>query len=120
MSEVLSTVTVPLPPVEVSFDVTPKSTAYNVSGWTWPAVGSVPAVYTYLVNTSLTFTATTVEPIDDVTVEEVRWRFGDGTEATGTTVTHTYTMVREMIVHCSVRDNLGRWTHTTKVLYLKP
>lgn len=98
------------------FDVTPHGAIVaitNIYGtYTWDATTSIdygtliPAMYHHLSNTNLTFTASTLT--NPTTIVEWYWFFGDGTEASGQVVTHTYQAnLSDVICHLRVTDNFG-------------
>lgn len=72
--------------------------------------------YSGLVGESLAFTGSAVDPEGDPIVE-YRWVFGDGNEAYGQNVTHTYTAQSAYVVSLHTTDDRGATGHAvTKCL----
>lgn len=69
-------------------------------------------------NETLTFTATVVMP-PNLTATGYNWKWGDGSEGTGSTATHKYTQTGNYSVGLTVTDQHGtKWT-ARKSMYLK-
>ncbi len=66
--------------------------------------------YSGLVNETLTFSGSAVDPDGDPIVE-YRWVFGDGSEAYGQTVTHAYTAESSYVVTLYATDDRGATGH---------
>lgn len=133
MTEILNDIPIFQPLPQVNISVSPEGATqslvinYSPSGssttFSWPALTrpedsavTVPAAKYVAPSTELTFTAT-VTGLRGATVSRYHWRFGDGTEALGQTVTHTYKYTPASVdVHLEVVDSLGRSTYSGKVL----
>lgn len=107
------------PPIhEVEFDVTPHgalvTTTNSFGSYSWNDVE--PTMYHHLINTLLTFTASTRASAD---IAEWYWDFGDGTSGTGATVTHTYTTLnRGLMVHLRATATNGQVAYASMNLML--
>jgi hypothetical protein len=100
----------------VSITPTAGAVSFIIDGntYNWPATSSSPAAYYYHTDTSLTFTATTLETPGPGTVTYL-WDFGDGVFATGAVVTHSYQFPNPGVivsVAALVRNNQGIVTGT--------
>jgi hypothetical protein len=124
MREVVTSIPVPRPRHNVHFTVTPTDGVVSHGLYTWgakylkdangdevvPQVEVVPAMYWHQVGVLLTFTATVVPALDNPTIVEYYWDFGDGVQisTTSPTVTHTYvTKSPNTIAHLRARDDKG-------------
>lgn len=101
--------------VEPSFSWSPADT-HTFTLHTGDVV--VPAA---LANTFLTFTATVgiFDPTGLLSIVEYRWDFGDGTQAFGQSIGHTYVVANfDAFTVLRVRDNLGRFWYSRQQMYL--
>jgi PKD repeat protein len=62
------------------------------------------------------FDARGIVPPDGVTIEDYQWDFGDGTTASGVTVSTTFGAARIYIVRLTIVDSSGRTLQTTKAV----
>lgn len=100
------------PLARVTFDITPHNgvvTLATSSGtYSWNDVA--PTMYWHQIGVVLTFTASLhSDTALGFVIDEWYWDFGDGTNATGQTVTHTYSVLNpNTIVHLRATDSEGR------------
>lgn len=133
MTEVVTSLPIKRPPHEVRIDVTPHgsvvaaSTAYGTYTWDEvevdgvPGRTAIPAMYYHSAGQELTFTAEIIRGVDPPNIVEIFWDFGDGTEAVGNPVTHTYrTVGNGVIAHCRARDVNGDEAWASINLMLQP
>lgn len=114
-AEVVTSIPLVKPTHKVKIDITPHGSVVSHGAYTWPAQDipgleeeAVPAMFYHAINEELTFHATPIKGIDPIDIVEYLWDLGDGTEAIGQTVTHTYRAASpEFVVHCRARARNG-------------
>ncbi|MBT2555486.1 PxKF domain-containing protein [Arthrobacter sp. ISL-5] len=88
--------------------VAPQGEPTRLSVWHTPAVNQDPVARFSLNQDGRTVTVDAGASTDsDGNVIDYLWEFGDGTTATGTTATHTYTTADTYLTTLAIRDNAG-------------
>lgn len=129
--EIINSRPIPIPPAQVSFDVTPHGDVVSLvtplGTYTWSEVLNglsgvvVPAMYYHQVGIELTFTASLRTEIPARTIIEYYWDFGDGTNATGAVVNKTYSINNPgIIAHLRATENTGQQAFASMNLMLVP